>query len=87
MLVRNDDLRRTQNYLWFDTDGKEIGKTELTVPREDAGAVSDKDTVAVMPQSLIVMDDGLWVLNDLQDILLFHPLNKLIPISRTRIYE
>ena len=66
MLVRNDDLRRTQNYRWFDTDGKEIGKTELTVPREDAGAVSDKDTVAVMPQSLIVMDDGLWVLNDLR---------------------
>ena len=24
MLVRNDDLRRTQNYRWFDTDGKEI---------------------------------------------------------------
>ena len=66
MLVRNNEPGRRQTYRWFDTDGKEIGKTELAVPREDAGAVSDKDVIEVSPHGMIVMTDGLWILNDLR---------------------
>lgn len=64
MLERNNDLSRTQVYHWFDQNGKAIGRTELTVSREDAP--SDQDHLQVMPQSLIIMEDGLWVLNDLR---------------------
>lgn len=64
MLERNNDLGRTQVYHWFDESGNEIGKTELTVSREDAG--SNQALVVVVPQGMIIMNDGLWVLNDLR---------------------
>ena len=64
MLERNNGLDRTQVYHWFDEGGNAIGKTELTISQEDAN--SDQDHVLVMPQSLIIMNDGLWVLNDLR---------------------
>ncbi|MBR3429859.1 MAG: hypothetical protein IKG87_07165 [Clostridia bacterium] len=64
MLERNNSLGRTQVYHWFDEGGNAIGKTELTVSREDAG--SNQTLVQVMPQGMIIMNDGLWVLNDLR---------------------
>ena len=64
MLERNNSLGRTQVYHWFDENGSEIGETELTVSREDAGP--DQGLVQVMPQGMIIMNDGLWVLNDLR---------------------
>ena len=64
MLERNNGLGRTQVYHWFDESGNEIGKTELTVSREDAG--SNQALVVVVPQGMIIMNDGLWVLNDLR---------------------
>ena len=64
MLERNNDLSGKQVYHWFDQNGNAIGRTELTVSREDDP--SDQDHLQVMPQSLIIMEDGLWVLNDLR---------------------
>lgn len=64
MLERNNDLSGKQVYHWFDQNGNVIGRTELTVFREDDP--SDQDHLQVMPQSLIIMEDGLWVLNDLR---------------------
>ena len=66
MLVRDPGLGLTQVYRWFDAGGSEIGRTELTIPREDAGKNAQKSNVQVLPQNLIIMEDGLWVLNDLR---------------------
>ncbi len=66
MAVRNDSLGMQQTYRWFDTEGKELGSTELIVPCEDAGEEADQSNTQVIPQGLIIMEDGLWVLNDLR---------------------
>lgn len=66
MLVRDHSLGLTQVFRWFDVHGSEIGATELTLPREDAGKTAEQGNVQVLPQSLIIMEDGLWVLNDLR---------------------
>ena len=66
MLVRDHSLGLTQVFRWFDVHGSEIGATELTLPREDAGKTAEQGNVLVLPQSLIIMEDGLWVLNDLR---------------------
>ena len=66
MLVRDHSMGLTQVFRWFDANGSEIGATELTLPREDAGKTAEQGNVQVLPQSLIIMEDGLWVLNDLR---------------------
>ncbi len=66
MLVRDHSMGLTQVFRWFDVHGSEIGATELTLPREDAGKTAEQGNVQVLPQSLIIMEDGLWVLNDLR---------------------
>ena len=66
MLVRDHSLGLTQVFRWFDATGREIGATELTVSWENAGKSAKRNNVQVFPQSLIIMQDGLWVLNDLR---------------------
>ena len=66
MLVRDHSLGLTQVFRWFDANGREIGATELTVSWENAGKNAGRNNVQVFPQSLIIMQDGLWVLNDLR---------------------
>ena len=40
--------------------------TESTVSWENAEKSAERNNVQVYPQSLIIMEDGLWVLNDLR---------------------
>ena len=66
MLVRDNNLGLTQVFRWFDEAGNEIGTTELILPWEESGRSEDRSKAQVLPQNLIIMEDGLWVLNDLR---------------------
>ncbi len=43
---------------WFDGNGKETGRTELRIPREDAGATSDVQEIQIYGGDLIATDTG-----------------------------
>ena len=43
---------------WFDGNGKETGRTELRIPREDAGATSDAQEIQIYGGDLIATDTG-----------------------------
>ena len=47
-------------YLWFDTDGKALGTTELKILKEDFARLADKKKVEAITGELIPAGNGLW---------------------------
>ena len=47
-------------YLWFDTEGKELGMTELYVRKEDVPRLAKGKKMDVYGGGLVIMADGLW---------------------------
>ena len=61
-------------YTWFDADGKEIGQTELWIPREDIRGIIENENASIYAGDMLATENGLWslycvqILND-KDIL------------------
>lgn len=47
-------------YLWFDTDGKELGTTENQLRKDDLPRVGNKKEVDGFPAGMISTETGLW---------------------------
>ena len=47
-------------YLWFDTDGKALGTTEMNIRKEDFARLADKRKVEAILGKLIPAGNGLW---------------------------
>ena len=69
LLKRNDmdvSEKTPRTYLWFDADGKKLGKTELQIPRADIGAMTDWEEIQIYSGEMLVTDSGLWSLYSLR---------------------
>ena len=47
-------------YLWLDTDGNELGTTELRLQDEDLPRYVDSSNMSMTVEKLFPMRDGLW---------------------------
>lgn len=47
-------------YLWLDSDGNELGTSELRLCEENLPRYADRNNMSISVEKLISMDDGLW---------------------------
>ena len=52
-------------FLWFDEAGRELGRTELIIKKEDLNIRADQEQIENVGGSFVTMPDGLWMLRDI----------------------
>ena len=53
-------LKIPMRYLWFDTDGNELGLTELTVSKKELPRLGKSKKASLYGGTMFIMGDGLW---------------------------
>ncbi len=53
-------------YTWFDRDGKELGRTELWIPREDIRGIAENEKALIYSGDMLATENGLWSLYSVQ---------------------
>ena len=53
-------------YTWFDADGKELGRTELWIPRDDIRGITEDENALIYSGDMLATEDGLWSLYSVQ---------------------
>ena len=52
-------------FLWLDEAGRELGRTELIIKKEDLNIRADQEQIENVGGSFVTMPDGLWMLRDI----------------------
>lgn len=71
VFLENSDFLDTSEkvprvYTWFDADGKELGRTELWIPRDEIQGITEDENALIYSGDMLATEDGLWSLYSVQ---------------------